>query len=156
MPQEIERKFLIDLDLIDPLENGFDIKQGYIATTSRTVVRTRIMGNKAFLTIKGENKGISRLEFEYEIPLEDANNIISELCNGPIISKTRYIITHDRHDWEIDIFHGDNAGLVIAEVELSREDESIIMPAWVTQEVSDDPKYYNSSLLDKPFSTWAK
>ena len=154
MPKEIERKFLIDLSVIGPLEKGVDIKQGYIDTTSNTVVRVRVAGNQAFLTLKGENKGITRSEFEYEIPVEDANNIIVELCNGPVVEKTRHIINHAGHRWEVDLFYGDNEDLVIAEIELSSEDETFETPHWVTSEVSGDHKYYNSSLLKHPFKSW--
>ncbi|MFT6387313.1 MAG: adenylate cyclase [Cellvibrionaceae bacterium] len=154
MPKEIERKFLIDLSAIGALDNGINIKQGYIATNGKTVVRARVAGDKAFLTLKGENKGITRSEFEYEIAVEDANNIITELCNGPVVEKIRYLVAHAGHTWEVDLFYGDNEGLALAEIELGSEDEAFEIPSWVTQEVSVDPKYYNSNLLDKPFKSW--
>lgn len=154
MAKEIERKFLIDLTKIEPLENGTAIKQGYIATTNKTVVRARVAGKKAYLTLKGANKGVTRTEFEYEIPVDDAEQIIAELCNGPVVEKTRYLLEYIGHTWEVDIFHGDNEGLVIAEIELTSEDESFELPEWVETEVSGDPKYYNSSLLDHPFKNW--
>ncbi|NRA21551.1 MAG: CYTH domain-containing protein [Oceanospirillaceae bacterium] len=156
MATEIERKFLIDLTKIGPLEGGTYIKQGYIATADKTVVRARLAGNKAYLTLKGENKGITRAEFEYEIPVADARQIMTELCHGPMVEKTRYLIVFSGHTWEVDIFHGDNDGLVVAEIELENEDESFELPAWVTTEVSGDAKYYNASLLDNPFKRWEK
>lgn len=153
MGQEIERKFLIDTGKL-VLENGRAIKQGYIPTNSKTVVRARIKGSQAFLTLKGENKGATRSEFEYPIPVEDAEEIISLLCSGPTIYKTRYLVENADHTWEVDVFHGDNEGLVVAEVELESEDDLVEIPEWVTQEVTGDAKYYNSNLLDNPFSKW--
>ncbi len=154
MAKEIERKFLVDLNKIGALEGGVTIKQGYISTSDKSVVRLRLIGQKAYLTLKGENQGISRSEFEYEIPVEDAHKIISELCSEGVVEKTRYLIQHANHTWEVDIFHGDNDGLIVAEIELRSEDEYFEKPSWVTAEVSDDAKYYNSSLLDNPFSNW--
>ncbi len=154
MAKEIERKFLIDLTKIGTLENGTAIKQGYIATSDKTVVRARVAGECAFLTLKGANKGVTRTEFEYEIPVDDAEQIIAELCNGPVVEKTRYLVVHAGHTWEVDIFHGDNDGLVVAEIELNSEEEAFDLPSWVLDEVSGDPKYYNSSLLDHPFKNW--
>ncbi|MEH6580037.1 MAG: CYTH domain-containing protein [Amphritea sp.] len=154
MAKEIERKFLIDLETVGPLNCGVTIKQGYIPTRDNTAVRVRIMGDNAFLTIKGENKGAVRSEFEYEIPLLDAEQMLEELCSGPVVDKTRYLVTHEKHLWEIDIFAGDNAGLVIAEVELKDEHEAVILPDWISSEVTGDPKYYNSNLLNNPFKNW--
>lgn len=154
MAKEIERKFLIDLERIGSLEGGTMIKQGYIATADKTAVRARIAGAKAYLTLKGENKGVTRAEFEYDIPVEDAEEIIRELCRGPIIEKTRYLVVNFGHTWEVDIFHGDNEGLIVAEIELGSETEKFELPLWVTKEVSGDEKYYNSNLLDHPFKHW--
>lgn len=154
MAIEIERKFLIDLDKVDNLKNGYRIKQGYIKTKDNTVVRVRIRDDEGFLTIKGENKGASRLEFEYGIPLEDANEMLEKLCSSPIIDKTRYLINHNNHTWEIDIFYGENDGLVIAEVELESENEVVELPLWIKEEVTGNKKYYNSNLLDNPFCYW--
>ena len=154
MAKEIERKFLINMAAIGILENGTAIKQGYISTTDKTVVRARVAGNKAYLTLKGENKQLTRSEFEYEIAVNDAEQIISELCNGPIVEKTRYLRVYAGHIWEIDIFHGDNNGLVVAEIELKSENETFEKPSWITVEVSDDARYYNSSLLDHPYKNW--
>jgi len=154
MAKEIERKFLIDLEKLGTLDNGTFIKQAYIATADKTAVRLRLKGEAAYLTLKGANKGISRSEFEYPIPLEDAKAIMAELCTGPAIEKTRYLIEHVGHTWEVDVFYGDNDGLVVAEIELSSEDEAFEKPDWVVEEVSGDPKYYNSSLLNNPFNQW--
>lgn len=151
---EIERKFLVDRDALPPLESGKYISQGYIATQSNTTVRARIKGEMGYLTLKGENTGISRSEFEYEIPVEDAREIIASLCNGKVVEKTRYEIHVGNHIWEVDIFHGDNDGLVVAEIELSHEEEHFELPEWTTKEVSGQPQYYNSSLLNYPYSNW--
>ena len=154
MALEIERKYLIDLEKISPLENGIRIKQGYLSTNKNAVVRVRVKNDKAYLTIKGSNSGIARLEFEYEIPLDEANEMLEKLCQKPVIDKTRYLITHENHTWEVDIFYGDNEGLVVAEVELSSEDEFINLPSWVKEEVSHDDRYFNSNLMKLPFKDW--
>lgn len=154
MAQEIERKFLVDQDKLGELNCGIAIKQGYVPTSDKTAVRVRVMGDQAFLTLKGENRGAVRTEFEYEIPLDDAEQMLTELCTGPKVDKTRYLITHDKHLWELDIFSGENQGLVVAEVELNHEDETVTLPKWVASEVTGDPKYYNSNLLNHPFKNW--
>lgn len=154
MALEIERKYLIDLEKIGTLENGIRIKQGYLSTNKDAVVRVRVKNDKAYLTIKGSNSGIARLEFEYEIPLNEANEMLEKLCQKPVIDKTRYLITHENHTWEVDVFYGDNEGLVVAEVELSSEDEHINFPIWVKEEVSHDDRYFNSNLMKLPFKDW--
>ncbi|MFT7558593.1 MAG: adenylate cyclase [Flavobacteriales bacterium] len=154
MAKEIERKFLVELNNLRELPEGIAIKQGYIPTVGNTVVRVRLAGDKAFLTLKGENKGLVRSEFEYATSIKDAQAMIAELCKGPVIDKTRYNIEHQGHIWELDIFHGDNKGLIVAEIELKAEEEVFTLPDWVTNEVSDDPRYYNSSLLDRPYCQW--
>ena len=156
MALEIERKYLIDLEKISPLENGIRIKQGYLSTNKDSVVRVRVKNDKAYLTIKGSNSGIARLEFEYEIPLNEANEMLEKLCQKPIIDKTRYIINHENHTWEVDVFYGDNDGLVVTEVELSSEDEAINLPIWIKEEVSHDDRYYNSNLMKHPYKDWIK
>ncbi|MCI5140499.1 MAG: CYTH domain-containing protein [Candidatus Electrothrix sp. ATG1] len=155
MAKEIERKFLIDISQLGDLKSGVEIKQGYISTTDNTAVRIRLLGDKAFLTLKGENTGATRSEFEYAIPIKDANEMLAEFCSGPIIEKTRYFVVHCDHTWEVDIFHGDNDGLVVAEVEMHSEDENVNIPTWVVKEVTGDPKYYNSNLMKKPFKDWS-
>jgi len=154
MPKEIERKFLINDSLLPRLKGGVRISQGYIDTVSKTVVRARVKNDSAFLTLKGETKGMTCSEFEYEIPIKDAKEIISELCHGGTVDKTRYEINHKSHLWEVDVFHGDNQGLVIAEVELSSESERVALPDWIVEEVTGQVKYFNSSLLKTPFSKW--
>ena len=154
MGMEIERKFLIDISKIQTLENGTHIKQGYIQTADQTVVRIRIKEQNAYLTIKGENEGIKRLEFEYSIPLADAHQMIDEVCSKNVIDKTRYELKIENHIWEIDIFHGQNDGLIVAEVELENENEDICFPNWVIEEVTNDAKYYNSNLITHPYLKW--
>jgi adenylate cyclase len=154
MALEIERKFLIDTDKLGKLENGYDIKQGYIQTKDETVVRVRVKGNGAFVTIKGGNIGATRLEYEYAIPVEDANEMLEKFCTKPILYKTRYLILHKKHTWEIDIFHKENDGLIVAEVELDSEDENVELPEWIVKEVTDEARYYNSNLLEHPYSEW--
>ncbi len=154
MAKEIERKYLVDLNKLNLMKDGVKIKQGYIPTVDNTVVRVRLKGQKAFLTIKGEVVGFSCSEFEYEIPLLDAENMINELCGSRIVDKTRYNIMFADKLWEIDIFHGANEGLIVAEIELASEDEIIELPPWVTDEVTGQVEYYNVSLLDRPYSKW--
>ena len=151
---EIERKFLIDTNKLPALNNGYQIKQGYIQTIDHTTVRIRIRDKEAFLTIKGKSIGASRLEFEYPIPLQDANDMLNNLCQTLFIDKTRYLIKHKNHVWEVDIFEGSNKGLVVAEVELESEDEAFTLPNWVTKEVTDDNRYFNSNLIENPYSNW--
>lgn len=154
MAIEIERKFLVDLTKVDSLVQGQVICQGYLPTEGKTAVRIRLSGEQAFLTIKGVTRGATRTEFEYAIPVADAKSMLVELCLGPKIEKTRYLKVIGRHTWEIDVFSGENQGLVVAEVELNAESESIEIPNWVTEEVTDDPRYYNVNLLSLPFSQW--
>ena len=155
MAKEIERKFLVNTSKLPTLSKGHIMKQGYIPTQGITV-RARISNDKAFLTLKGRATGLSRSEFEYPIPVEDAQQILNELCAHPLIEKTRYLIPYGKHTWELDIFEGENEGLIVAEIELGREDESFAKPEWITQEVSYDTKYRNSNLINHPFSTWSK
>ena len=158
MPEEIERKFLIDRDKLVLPDRGVEIQQGYLplAEASKTVVRVRIKGDKGLITVKGENVGAARPEYEYEIPIEDAREMLSTLCQRPIIEKTRYEILVGGHLWEVDLFRGDNDGLMIAEVELSHVDETFERPGWVTSEVTDDARYYNANLLSAPYSQWQR
>ncbi|QOY55612.1 CYTH domain-containing protein [Candidatus Sulfurimonas marisnigri] len=154
MGLEIERKFLIDIDKVENLENGYEIKQGYIQTKDKTTVRVRVKGDEAFITIKGKNVGASRVEFEYSIPLDDANEMLEKLCSKPFIDKKRYLVEHKNHTWEIDVFHKENEGLIVAEVELEDENEIVELPKWIVKEVTGDARYYNSNLLENPFSKW--
>ncbi len=151
---EIERKFIIDINKLPPLTNGYTIKQGYIQTEDYTTVRVRIRNKDAFLTIKGKNRGASRLEFEYPIPLQDANDMLEALCQSSLVEKTRYLVKYEGHIWEVDIFEGRNKGLIVAEVELDSEDEAFKLPNWVTKEVTDDIRYFNSNLVKHPYCDW--
>ena len=153
MAKEIERKFLVDTSKLPTLPKGQIMKQGYIPTQGITV-RARISDDQAFLTLKGRATGLSRSEFEYPIPVEDAQQILNELCTHPLIEKTRYLIPYGDHTWELDIFEGDNQGLVVAEIELSHKNESFEKPEWITKEVSYDTKYRNSNLIAHPFCSW--
>jgi len=153
MVKEIERKFLVDTSKLPTLPKGHIMKQGYVPTQGITV-RARISNDKAFLTLKGRATGLSRSEFEYPIPVADALQILSELCAHPLIEKTRYLIPYGDHTWELDIFEGHNEGLVVAEIELSSEDEDFKLPIWTTAEVSYDTKYRNTNLINHPFSSW--
>ncbi len=151
---EIERKFLVDHSTLPNLGDGMYISQGYIDTSSHTIVRARVKGQKGYLTIKGENTGMSCLEYEYEIPATEAREIISTLCNGKSIEKTRYEVKHAEHIWEIDFFHGANDGLIVAEVELSDEKEHVVIPDWASKEVTGQAKYFNASLIKAPYIDW--
>ena len=154
MPIEIERKYLLRDNSWKGLADGVLYKQGYIFASNDKSVRIRIVGEKAYLTIKASKAGIVRDEFEYEIPLKDAHELLENHCNGKIIEKTRYKITYENMEWEIDEFHGQNQGLVIAEIELSDASQNIIKPVWIGEEVSNEMKYYNSNLIDYPFCEW--
>jgi adenylate cyclase len=154
MAVEIERKFLIDPLSLGSLPTGHVIKQGYIATADRTTVRIRVREQQAYLTIKGPTTGLSRQEFEYPIPVDDALMMLNSLCQKPLIEKTRHLIEYAGHCWEVDVFCGDNEGLIVAEVELKSEDEAVNLPLWITQEVTGDRRYYNSSLMRFPYCQW--
>ena len=154
MSVEIERKFLVmDPRCIEGVR-GERFVQGWISRTRDATVRIRIGEGRAWLTIKGRSEGISRLEFEYPIPVADAEQCMSELCDGAVIDKTRYLLPVGQHIWEVDVFGGENTGLVLAEVELSAEDEAFERPGWIGEEVSLDPRYFNSNLVKNPFSRW--
>ncbi|MCR5758335.1 MAG: CYTH domain-containing protein [Selenomonas sp.] len=154
MAKEIERKFLVRENW-QPQNQGIRIEQGYLSTVPERTVRVRIKGNKGYLTIKGKNQGISRAEFEYEIPMEDAKEML-QMAQKPILRKTRYLEVYDGFTWEIDVFAGDNQGLVVAEIELTEEDNVFSKPSWLGQEVSGDVRYYNANLIKHPFSLWIK
>ncbi|MBO5650552.1 MAG: CYTH domain-containing protein [Selenomonas sp.] len=154
MAKEIERKFLVK-DKWQPQNEGIKIAQGYLSTVPERTVRVRVKGNQGYLTIKGKNRGISRAEFEYEIPLGDAEELL-KLAEQPILSKTRYLEQHGDSLWEIDVFAGDNQGLIVAEVELPHEQADFFRPEWLGEEVSGDVRYYNANLIKNPFSRWKK
>ena len=153
MPKEIERKFLVDKTW-KPSGDGENISQGYLSNKKEAVVRVRIKGKKGYLTVKGENKGITRAEFEYEIPVGDAEEML-KLCEKKL-EKVRYKEKVGAHTFEIDVFGGDNEGLTVAEVELKSEDEAFAKPEWILEEVSGDTKYYNSNLVSNPYKLWKK
>jgi adenylate cyclase len=154
MAQEIERKFLVDLTRWHPGGESAFIAQGYLSTDKDRTVRVRVLNQQAFLTIKGRTVGASRTEFEYEIPADDARIMLRDLCLQPIIEKTRHYENHAGRRWEIDVFHGANEGLVVAEIELDNEADDFARPDWAGEEVTDDPRYFNSNLLAKPYSEW--
>ncbi len=156
MGVEIERKFLITSDAYQHGAEGQIYRQGYLSNDKNRVVRVRLKGNKGYLTIKGISQGIVRSEYEYEIPHDDAAHLLEVLCLKPIIEKTRYKISYEGHIWEVDEFHGENEGLVVAEIELSHKDEKFSKPLWIGAEVSDDYRYFNSNLTTHPYSLWKK
>ena len=155
MAQEIERKFLVRDDRWrDQADAGEQLVQGYLASSSALTVRVRIRGRAAWLTLKGASSGISRSEFEYPIPLADAKAMLAEFALGPVIDKVRHRVPCAGHLWEVDVFAGENAGLILAEVELARADETFEHPPWVGSEVSADPRYYNVNLARHPYRRW--
>lgn len=155
MGTEIERKFLlINDEWRTCADQGTHFRQGYIVGAERASVRIRIEGDVANINIKSATLGIQRQEFEYPIPLSDAEELLDTLCEQPQIEKRRYHVTHGDHLWEIDLFAGDNEGLVVAEIELNDENEPFDLPPWVGKEVSDEPRYYNVCLVKHPFSEW--
>jgi len=153
---EIERKFLVVSDGYKAHAEGKRIVQGYICNEKERVVRVRIYGDRAFITIKDATVGFARHEFEYEIPLTDARTLLHSVCRRPIIDKTRYRYTYGQFCWEIDEFHGENEGLVVAELELPTVDTAFEKPDFVGDEVTDDPRYYNANLITNPFKNWSK
>ena len=153
MGKEIERKYLVKGEVWKELGEGVLYRQGYLNSQKERVVRARTMGTKAALTIKGITVGATRLEFEYDIPMDDCNQLL-DLCEQPIIEKTRYKIPYGGLIWEVDEVHGVNDGLVVAECELESEDQSIDKPEWIGEEVTGDPRYFNSNLIANPFTTW--
>lgn len=155
MAVEIERKFLLSSDAWrDEVLRSQRMTQGYLARGANAAVRVRISGDRAELNVKSTRDGIHRLEFEYQIPLRDAEELVAQVALRHVIDKTRHIVRQGGHTWEIDEFHGENAGLVVAEIELGAAGEAFARPAWLGQEVSEDARYYNSSLSERPYSTW--
>jgi adenylate cyclase len=152
MPVEIERKFLVRGNDWRT-DQGVRIIQGYLNRDEERTVRVRIAGARAFLTIKGMNTGAARAEFEYEIPLVDAEQLV-KICDGPLIEKTRYTVAYAGMIWEIDEFHGENEGLVVAEVELEAAEQTFARPEWLGLEVTADARYFNSNLAMRPYSSW--
>lgn len=152
---EIERKFLVIGDSWREGARGLFYRQGYLSTEKERTIRVRIAGSQGFLTIKGESAGAVRAEYEYEIPVADAREMLENLCSRPLIEKTRYSVGFAGMRWEIDEFAGENEGLIVAEIELADERAHIDLPPWTGREVTGDPRYYNSSLARTPYRSWS-
>lgn len=151
---EIERKFRVRSNAWRGTGEGTLYRQGYLVNSDFQTVRVRISDRDAWLTIKGQRVGVTRPEFEYPIPAGDAEGMLATLCDGSLVEKTRYRVPVGKHVWEVDEFHGDNAGLVLAELELEHKAEPFERPEWLGQEVSDDPRYYSGHLAKETFSSW--
>lgn len=155
MAIEIERKFLLADDRWrQQVLSKVKFCQGYLSRSPERTVRVRVADDRGWLTVKGKNCGASRAEFEYEIPVADAQQLLDQLCEQPIIEKWRYRVEFKGHLWEIDEFVGDNDGLVVAEVELTSEDEEFSRPQWLGVEVTDEHCYFNSNLIKHPYKEW--
>ena len=154
MGKEIERKFLVKSGEWKQGTSGTVYRQGYLSSAKERVVRVRTIEDKGFLTIKGITKGVSRSEFEYEISAEDAGIMLDGICEKPLIEKKRYKVPVGGLVFEVDEFFGENAGLVVAEVELRDENQKIDLPAWIGGDVSGDPRYFNSNLIKTPYTRW--
>ena len=154
MGKEIERKFLVRREEWKSLAKGTAYRQGYLNSAKERTVRIRTIDDKAFLTIKGLTVGATRSEYEYEIPLVECNAMLDTLAEKPIIDKKRYKVPFEGLTWEIDEFFGDNAGLIVAEVELESEEQDFKKPEWVGEEVTGDPRYFNSNLINHPYTRW--
>lgn len=154
MGTEIERKFLLTGDDWRQLGMAKTYRQGYLNAQKERTVRVRTIDDKGFLTIKGIRVGITRMEYEYEIPVQDAKIMLETLCEKPLIEKKRYIIEFAGFTWEVDEFFGENDGLLVAEIELQSEKQQFEKPPWIGEEVSEDPRYSNSNLVTNPFKNW--
>ena len=153
---EIERKFLLaNSDWRDQASEPVRFRQGYLVGSEKSSVRVRTEGERAFINIKSATLGIRRQEYQYSIPLEDAEKLLDELCDKPLIEKHRFYIQNNKHTWEIDEFLGDNQGLIVAEIELKHEEEVFDRPSWLGNEVSDDTRYYNVCLVKHPYKDWS-
>lgn len=156
MGKEIERKFLVKDDSFKNLTQGSKYRQGYLNSMKERVVRVRTIDDKGFLTVKGITTGATRVEYEYEIPVKDADAMLDDLCEKPLIEKNRYKIGFESFIWEVDEFFGENQGLIVAEIELEREDQHFEKPDWISEEVTGDPKYFNLNLIQNPYSKWSR
>lgn len=152
MGVEIERKFTVRADFC-PQGAGTEMAQGYLSRDPQRTVRVRLAGGRGYLTVKGETRGMVRAEYEYEIPPTDARAMLA-LCDPPLVEKTRYVVDAAGRRWEVDVFHGANDGLVVAEVELPSETAEVTLPAWVEREVTREKRYYNSALIVHPYHSW--
>lgn len=157
MGLEIERKFLVKRENLPELAGGVSVRQGYLPTEGLITVRTRIKGDKGFLTLKGVSSedGMSRSEFEYGIPFEDAKAMMTEFCSGRLVEKVRYEVFVEGHRWEIDVFGGANEGLILAEIEIKDVNEQIVLPDWIDKEVTGDVRFYNQRLAVSSWTEWA-
>lgn len=155
MALEIERKFLVRGDFLGDVSSSSRIVQGYLAASPVASVRVRVYGEKGYMTVKGRpgESCMSRFEWEKEIPVDEAL-MLMKLCGGGVIDKVRHLVPYDGHVFEVDVFHGQNEGLVVAEVELKSEDEDFSRPQWLGEEVTSDVRYRNSMLLKHPFTKW--
>ena len=155
MAQEIEKKFLVVGEFKESAKKATRITQGYLSSVPERTVRVRVKGEKGYITVKGigNDSGASRFEWEKEIPVEDVRDLL-KICEPGVIDKTRYLVDCDGHTFEVDEFYGDNEGLVVAEVELSDENEAFTRPSWLGEEVTGDKKYYNSMLMKNPYKNW--
>lgn len=157
MAQEIERKFLVISDeWRNHISSSAYFRQGYLTDAAKCSVRVRVSDDRGYLNLKSATLDISRAEYEYEIPKHDAEEMLEQFCEYPLIEKTRHYVQYADHLWEIDVFEGANAGLVVAEIELDDVKESFSRPGWLGREVSDDPRYYNVCLVKHPFKEWGK
>ncbi|MBF0187346.1 MAG: CYTH domain-containing protein [Magnetococcales bacterium] len=154
MAKEIERKFLVKGDSWRGQGKSRLIRQGFFLTDDDRSVRVRILGEQAFLTLKASMSGFSRFEFEYEIPMHDAQELLDKLCGRPLVEKTRNWVEYGGRSWVVDEFHGENEGLFLAEVELDDESDTVERPEWCGKEVSDNPRFYNAYISRHPFMTW--
>ncbi len=154
MGKEIEKKFLLTNDDWRQLGEGKPYCQGYLNAEKGRTVRVRTISERGILTIKGPSEGASRLEYEYDIPVDEALEMLDRLCHKPLIEKTRYKIDYAGFTWEIDEFKGENEGLLFAEIELQHEGQEFETPPWIGREVTGDSRYYNANLVKNPFSAW--
>lgn len=155
MATEIERKFLVtDESWRQQVYRSEHLCQGYLVSDRQRSVRVRVSDNEAWLNIKSGTLGVSRSEYEYPIPVEDGREILDHLCRRPLLEKTRHYVRYGSYVWEIDVFEGDNEGLVMAEVELANSEDKFPRPQWLGEDVSDDPRYYNARLVEHPYKDW--
>lgn len=155
MALEIEHKFLVkNSDWKKNIQKSNNYKQGYLISDKKKSIRVRVSDNKAWLNLKSATIGTSRHEYEYEIPFSEGIEILRSLCEKPIIEKTRHIVPYKQHIWEVDVFDGDNSGLIVAEIELSKVGEFFLKPDWLGKEVTEDIRYYNNSLVKNPYKNW--
>ena len=155
MGTEIEKKYLIvNDDWRKESDEGTYMVQGYMGTNEKSSIRIRIHGETANLNIKSSTIGITRSEYDYPVPIDEAKEILETLCDRPYVEKTRYHVMYEGHEWEIDVFAGDNDGLIVAEIELGSVDEEFKLPDWIGEDVSDDPRYYNVCLVTHPYKDW--